>query len=352
MAEGNTEPVLRCYKDVKPEKLEWLWPNRIPLGKMTLLVGHPGVGKSFLSLYMAAQVSSGRAWVDTFGGEKPGSVIVLTAEDDPGDTVSVRLIASKADMAKVYEIQGIRTEGGMRGLYNLTKDMPVLIRAIQEIGDVRLVVIDPISAYMEGKNENKNAEVREYLNPLIQIASIGNLAIVGITHMNKNADLTPGQRVLGSTGFLAAARAAWLVQLDKNNSERRLFVPLKGNLSENPNGLAYRLMSRSVQTEKGLAPSAYCAFESDPVYFTAEELLAPDKGSPGRPGKRETAGDWLWNYLSDGPKLWTDIKQAGEKAEYKEKTLKRAKKDNNIQSICSYNPETGKNDWEWALPTD
>lgn len=349
--DGIKKPSMRMYKDVKPEKLEWLWPDRIPLGKLTLLVGHPGIGKSFLSLYMTAQVSSGRAWVDTFGGSEPGSVIVMTAEDDPGDTVSVRLIASEANLEKVYEIQGYTAGGKTQGLYNLTKDFDVLVRAVQEIGDVKLIVIDPISAYMEGKNENKNAEMREYLNPLIQLANIGNLAIVGISHLNKNNDLTAGQRILGSTGLLAACRAAWLVHPDENDLERKLFLPLKGNLSKNPNGLAYRLMARSVMTDDGTTPSAYCAFEPEPVYMTAEEALIAKKGSSGRPRKREGVREWLWLYLEDGPKLLDDILAAGKEKGFTKRTLERIKAKDEIQSISNYDPETGKVRWEWALPT-
>lgn len=350
MTSPNDEPKTRSYKDVKPEKLDWLWPNRVPLGKLTLLVGHPGVGKSFLSLYMAAQVSTGRAWVDTFGSQKQGNVLILTAEDDPGDTVVVRLLAAGADVSNIYEIEAVKTDKGLRGLYNLTQDVPILMKAVHNIGNVRLVIIDPISAYMSGKNENKNAEVREYLNPLIELAKVKKLAIVGISHLNKNQEMTAGQRILGSTGFLAATRAAWLVETDKNDLDRKLFVPMKGNLSQKPTGLAYKLMSQSVQTDRGLTPSAYCAFEPDPIYFTADDLLQPSAGKSGRPRKKETAGGWLMAYLADGPKKVLDIYRDGEDAGFSERTLRNAKKTSKIQATQTYDPEQGKHFWEWALP--
>lgn len=348
----SKEPIIRNYKDIKPEKLEWLWPNKIPLGKLSLLVGHPGVGKSFLSLYMAAQVSSGNPWIDTFGSQQAGSVLILSLEDDPGDTISVRLIAAGANTEKIFEIQGIKGENGIQGLYNLTRDMDMLIKTVMQIKDIRLIIIDPISAYMEGKNENKNAEVREFLNPLIEIAKVGKLAIVGISHLNKNQDMTPGQRILGSTGFLAATRAAWLVQIDKNDSDRRLFVPLKGNLSAKPTGLAYRLMSQSVQTEKGLTPSAYCAFEPDPIYITAEELLDVDVKSKGRPRKQESAEDWLWGYLANGMKPAESIRKDGEQAGYSWSILKRVKQKDGIQAIRMSDSFGGAGSWGWTLPPD
>lgn len=346
------EPIVKPFTDVRLRKLEWLWPNRIPLGKMSLLVGVGGVGKSFLSLYMAAQISTGRPWIDTFGqNREPKSVFILTTEDDIDDTVGVRLTAAEADLRKIYFIQGIKVGGQEEGLTNLTKDVAMLMKAVHSVPDTKLVIIDPISAYMEGKNENKNAEVREYLNPLIQLAAVKKLSIVGISHLNKNQEQSAIHRVIGSAAFINAVRAAWLVQPDKDDPERRLFVHLKGNLGTKPTGLAYKLMNRSVQTETGLAGSAYCAFEPELLDITADVLLAPEPRKKGRPRKQEGAEDWLVEFLSDGPKDARIVISAARQVGFSKSILDRAKKNLGVQSYKMADPDGRADHWDWALPT-
>ena len=341
------KPDMKLFRDLKLERLKWLWPNRIPLGKISLLVGDPGIGKSFLSLYMAAQVSTGRPWIDSTNATKPASVIILTAEDDLADTVGVRLKAAGANLSKIHYIDAIVTPESRRGLYNLTKDMDVLIKALQATPDVKLVIIDPITAYMEGKNENKNAEVREYLNPLTELARVADISILGISHFNKNQmTQAAAYRVLGSIGFTAAVRAVWLVHQDPENEINRLLVPLKGNLSKNPTGLSFSFTSTSVQTETGPADSAYCSFSSEIIYTTAEQLMAPrEKKSP----KKDAAAEWLQDYLKDGPKLAAEIFNVGSQIGFSKRTLERVKSKLAIHAVKSFESDglTGK--WEWSL---
>ena len=348
-------PEILCFKDIKLKKLKWLWPNRFPLGKLALIVGDPEKGKSMLALYMAGQVSTGRPWVDAPNPNPPGSVVILTLEDDYADTVGTRLSATGADVSKIFTIDAINTGGKRRGFYNLTEDLDVLIKTVQRINEtpnlpnVRLIIIDPISGYMKGKNENKNAEVREFLTPLMDLARSFGIAVVGISHLNKNQmTQSAAYRVLGSIGFAAAARAVWLVHQDPEDEVRRLFVPSKGNLCRKPTGLSYTIMTTMVQTEEGPADTGYCAFSLDPVLITARELLAPklEKPSP----KRDAAADWLQEYLSDGPKFVKEIFIVGSQMDFSEATLKRVKKKLSIQSIKSSEP-FGPGQWEWSLPT-
>lgn len=346
---AEKKPDIKLFKDLKLERLKWLWPNRIPLGKISLLVGDPGIGKSFLSLYIAAQVSTGRPWIDSTRSTKPASVVILTAEDDLADTVGVRLKAAGANLDKIHYIDAIVTPESRRGLYNLTKDVDILIKTLQVLPDVKLVIIDPITAYMEGKNENKNAEVREYLNPLTELARVADISILGISHFNKNQmTQAAAYRVLGSIGFTAAVRAVWLVHQDPEDEIKRLFVPLKGNLSKNPTGLSFTFTSTTVPTETGLADSAYCSFSSDIVYLTAEQLMAPrEKKSP----KKDAAAEWLQDYLKDGPKFANEIFNVGSQMGFSQRTLERVKSKLAVQSVKSFESDglTGK--WEWSLLT-
>lgn len=297
---------------------------------------------------MAAQVSTGRPWIDSTVSRDPGDVLILTTEDDLADTVGPRLKAAGADLNRIHYINAIIDEDKKYNLNNLTRDFNILVKTAQKLSPrLKLIIIDPISGYMEGKNENKNAEVREYLNPLAELARTANLSIVGISHMNKNQmTQSAAYRVLGSIAFTAAVRAVWLVHQDPEDEVRRLFVPLKGNLSKDKSGLAYTLMSQQVQTDQGLADSVFCSFSPEPIYIRAEELLAPktDKRTP----KRDSASDWLREYLKDGPKFSTEIFNVGSQLGHSETTLKRIKAKLGIQAIRSsgYGTE-GK--WEWSL---
>ena len=349
------EPEILWFEDVKLKRLKWLWPNRIPLGKLSLIVGDPEVGKSFLTLYMAAQVSTGRPWADVPNPEPPGSVIILTTEDDIADTVGVRLKAAGADMSKICTIKSIKSGEKRRGLHNLVKDFDILLKTVRDIyrsdrPNVRLIIIDPLPGYMEGKSENKNAEVREYLNPLADLATQASIAIVGISHLNKNQmTQTAAYRVLGSIGFTATVRAVWLVHKDPEDETRRLFVPSKGNLSRKPTGLSYTFINTPVKTDEGMVDMAYCAFSSDAIHLTAEQLLAPptEKKSP----KKDSASDWLQSYLKDGPKPATEILNVGSQMGFSRRTLERLKSNLGIQAIKTYNQEKGTSYWEWSLLT-
>ncbi len=253
-------------------------------------------------------------------------------------------------MSRIHYINAVIADDKKYNLSNLTRDFDILVKTAQKLHPrLKLIIIDPISGYMEGKNENKNAEVREYLNPLAELARMANLSIIGISHMNKN-QLTQSAtyRVLGSIAFTAAVRAVWLVHQDPEDEVRRLFVPLKGNLSRDKTGLAYTLMSQQVQTDQGPADSVFCSFSPEPIYIRAEELLAPktDKRTP----KRDSAADWLQEYLKDGPKFSTEIFNVGSQLGHSEKTLKRVKAKLGIQAVKS--SELGMvGRWEWSLLT-
>ena len=351
-------PKGRRLSDVRSERLRWLWPNRIPLGKLTLLVGNPGVGKSFLTIYMAAQISRGRAWADSAERSKPGTTIILTAEDDIGDTVKIRAEAGGADLSKIIALDAYTTmivdeETGkssskVMGLYDLSKDLDVLIKEVENHPDTRLVVIDPISAYMGGKNSNSNTEVREFLHPLVNLAKERSIAIIGISHLNKNQNAAAAYRTLGSIGFTAAARAVWLVAEDIDEPGRKLLIPSKGNLSKHATGLAFRLMDIPVATPDGMADGAYCAFEPDPIDITADDVLVVPMRDKKRPAKRDKAGEWLQGFLRDGPKKAVEVFYEGDVAGFSEKTLKRAKQQKDIQAIRMFD-ENGIGHWKWSL---
>jgi KaiC/GvpD/RAD55 family RecA-like ATPase len=235
--------VLRCFSDIAPKPLRWLWPGRIPLGKLTLLIGDPGLGKSLLTADIASRITRGTPFPDSARCES-GSVIFLSAEDDPADTIRPRLDAAGADVSCVHTLEAVRvqlTNGSLTEKpFNLETDVAALEGAVREHPGVRLIVIDPISAYLGGVDSHSNAEVRGVLARLATLAAQYNVAVLCVTHLRKSAGAAV-YRAVASIAFTAAARAVWAVAPDPEDADRRLLLAVKQNLSADPGGLAFRI---------------------------------------------------------------------------------------------------------------
>lgn len=198
--------------DLKPERLVWVWPGRIPEGKLVLLGGPPGLGKSQLTAFISAVVSNGGTWPCGEGSTLPGDVIFMSAEDGIRDTIVPRLMAAGADTSRVHIVAAAtKPDGTGRKTFSLKTDVDLLEAKAKEIGSVRLIIVDPISAYMGGADGNGNVETREVLEPLAEMADRLRIAVVAVTHLNKGG--AGGQSALnrfaGSIAFVAAARAAF-----------------------------------------------------------------------------------------------------------------------------------------------
>ena len=245
-AEPWPAPILISLADVEPQPIEWLWPERIALGKLTLIAGDPGVGKSLLTLDIAARLSHGGPWPDKPSDmNRIGSVVLLSAEDDPADTLRPRLEAAGANLKRIHVLNGVKREhrggaGGL-GLFCLESDLPMLAEAIRSVPDCRLVLIDPITAYTGRIDSHNNTEVRGLLAPLAALAAEHNVAVIAVTHFNKSGTGPAIYRAMGSLAFAAAARAVWAVIKDPDNPQRRLFLPVKNNLGGDMSGLAYTI---------------------------------------------------------------------------------------------------------------
>ena len=353
MREYNLKP----FSQIDPESLLWLWYERIPLGKISLLVGNPGIGKSVLSMYVAAQVSRGAEWSDQPGiregyideqtGEHNGEgVIILTTEDDLSDTVRVRLEAAGANLSNIYTLNIKKTYKGEESeepIYDLTEHLDLLEQAIEDKGNIRLVILDPITGYMGTLNSNSNTEVRSFLNPLKELAEKYELAILGISHLNKNSDLEAAYRILGSVGFNAGARSVWMVAVNPADEDSRLLLPVKGNVGKNPKGLEFRLVSVEVDTADGTIESVRCEFERDKVYRTADEVMAEEKKKQRAPVKHSVKR-WLEDMLKSGAMDVKVIEKKAAKDGISTRTLRRAKEDIGVKS------KRVRDKWVWQLP--
>lgn len=341
-----TTPNVVRLSDVAPEKVMWLWQNKIPLGKVTLLSGNPGLGKSFVTMDIAARVSAGIPWPDSPDEPRePGGVVLLAVEDGLGDTIRPRLDVHQADCTRISAVQSVRvqTENGQpsRDLaVDLSRNIEALEIAIKNVDSCRLVVIDPITGYLDSINAQDNGEVRGVMMKLAALAERTGVAVLAVSHLRKSEGLAI-HLTLGSIAFAAAARVAHAVVKDPDNPRRRLLLPIKNNLANDTGGLAYQLM----ETEVGEV--AVVSWEPEPVMRDVDDVLAGSAQRRGpKPDARLEAMEWLKVKLADGPRLAKELFDESEGEGLNLTTLRRAAKDLGVKK-----PKTGEG-WMWSLPQD
>ena len=346
--------MVRRADDIEPKPIEWLWPGRIARGKLSLLAGHPGVGKSQLALAMAATVSRGFDWPDG-SACAPGSALILSAEDGAGDTIVPRLMANGAELSRVHVIDGVRegvTGAGreVRRELCLPDDIDRLGAALKGIPEAALVIVDPISAYLGSLDSHRNSEVRGLLSLLSTLAAEHNLAVVAISHLNKNTAGDALSRVTGSLAFVAAALSAWLVGKDSHGGARRLFVPLKNNLSRDQAGLAFEFSPTTIGTKSGARlPTTALLWLEGEVTTTADEILA-GSGAGRESGNLAEAEEFLSDVLAEGRLPSSEVRREAAETRISWRTLTRAK--DNLGVTASRDKFGSGGRWFWTLPKD
>ena len=348
----DTGPDVRmvCLADVERRPIEWLWPGRFALGKMSLIPGDPGTGKSHITLDLAARVTRGLSWPDGSGNAPGGSVIILHAsEDDEGDTIVPRLMAAGADMTRIHTIEAVVVkkvnddgEPIEREIEITLDDIDAIRQALRQTSDVRLIIVDPISAFLGETDSHRNAEVRRLLRPLSALLAEYRVALVAITHLNKGGGGRKAlYRAMDSLAFVAMARAVYGVMKDEDDPARRLFLPVKNNIADDTTGLAYRLMPWEEDPNYMMV-----VWEPDPVRLTADEALNPEEQDTRY--EWEEARDWLRELLRDGRVEASVVYEQGEKHKFSEKTLRKASKKLKVLKKKDGYGEGAP--WYWSLP--
>jgi hypothetical protein len=310
--------------DVEAEKIDWLWKDRFATGKINFVAGYPDQGKSQIVCDIAARVTTGSAWPNGEGVAQTGSVIMLSAEDDASDTIKPRLVAAGADCSKIAIVQAtVKTDKRGRRMFNLAEDLGQLTPLLAKLGDVRLVTIDPISAYMGGKgtaDTYKNTEVRAVLAPLAEWAAKHGVTVLFVSHFNKNGSGRALSRMTDSLAFGALARCGWLVMPDEGEAGepgRKLFLRGKNNLAADAGGLAYAIKAKTIE---GDIEAPYIAW-GGPVNLTADEAME-------RTGSKATAIDlavtFLEDVLANGPVAVKSIREQAEAKGFSWRTVQRA----------------------------
>lgn len=357
-------------------QLDWLWPGKIPRGKFSLLVGDPGVGKSLVTLDLAARVTRGRPWPGT-GGQPalPGRVLLLSAEDGPADTIRPRLEKAGAHLQRVELLWGLSGRDDSRRNPRtwqrpivLPEDLLTIERLLAQFYQeeptpevlefyakhpldpqvaasleaaapfalpIRLVIIDPLAAYFPAMNSNDNVQVRKLLQPLVDLAAKYNVTILGVTHLNKAVSQQAQYRTLGSTAFNAVARSIWGISRNPADPERRCFLPVKNNLGPTPKGMSFRIVDNGIEWDTAAATQNW------------ETMLASESRVACWQERKQVA-EWLVKVLAEGERRASEVQSEARELGFAPRTLRRAVVAMNLDIQQKF--IEGTRGWFWSLP--
>jgi putative DNA primase/helicase len=327
--------------------VDWLWPGRIPLGMLTLFSGDPKLGKSLVALSVIAAVSRGGPLPGGGDGSATatrGSTILLSAEDDPARTIVPRLLAAGADLDQVHILSTIfqpefRGFSGRPTVYipaaermptASAEDLRAIERRAAALGNCRLIVFDPVSAYLGGRE----ADIRRALGPLRDMAERLGAAVVLITHHSKRgASGTNGKyRVRGSIDYVGVCRANFLFLADPDDpgGRRRLMLDNGGNLAPGQPGLAFVVNDEGGAARVDWLPET---IDLDADAALARAVKVGPSGTTGRAGRRHACQDWLRGFLAAGPRSARECEQAAMDAGFNRGLLERARVALAIRSV-------------------
>lgn len=314
---------LRRASSVDPEDITWLSTGRLAAGKISVIDGDPGLGKSQITTDWAARITTGRAlpgmvgWTDDEPVNKPRNVIMLSAEDGEGDTIVPRLIAAGANLDRVFFMDMV-IEDGSTYLPTLDANMADIENQI-EATNAALLIVDPLFAYIGGGvDTGKDHHIRNVLSPLKATVERNGTAVVVLRHLNKAMGMATLYRGGGSIGIIGAARVGLIAFKDDEDQEgkRRILAIQKSNLAEDPPSLMYRVVGVNGgkvsriewlgETHKGVEAMT----------------VGADRGDKAEASEAEV---WLANVLAEGPIDAVEIYRLGQKQGFSQRTLRRSK---------------------------
>jgi hypothetical protein len=332
--------VLLSGADLRPQPVSWLWRDWLALGKLHILAGAPGQGKTTIALAMAATVTTGGRWPDGTRSQR-GNVLVWSGEDDPADTLLPRLIAAGADKHRVHFISGTRINGKLQP-FDPATDMAQLAEQATRIGDVRLIVVDPVVSAVTG-DSHKNAEVRRALQPLVDLgASIGS-ALVGISHFSKAGQgQEPAARVIGSVAFTAVARVVLVAAKVKgeDGQDRRILARGKSNIGPDDGGFEYSIAQ--VEALPGI-PASRIEWGTA-VEGSARELLRDPEEETEEANAQDSAAAFLQEVLKNDLVPVKTIEAEAKEAGLAWRTIRRAS-----DALGVLKRRGTENRWYWSL---
>ncbi|MBL8578360.1 MAG: AAA family ATPase [Mesorhizobium sp.] len=324
--------------DVEMKPLNPLWPERFYIGKLSNLAGMPDMGKSHVTVDIAARVTTGAAWPDGSGFAPKGMAVFLAAEDDRADTIAPRLKAAGADMTKVIILNSLVLAAGKDGkkrrrAFSIAEDLDRLTRLKRQFPDIRVITIDPVNAFIGTTKETdsfRDTDVRAVLGPLKEWAEEHQVAIIIVTHFKKGGQGRAIDQVMGSLAFTALARSSWafIEERDSNDEPtgRRLLAKIKQNVTR-ADVEAMACTIEGVDLGHDILTSRIVW--DGKVEGNADMLL----GGTGGSEKLKAAKAFLLAMLSDGPIAAATVLSEGELAGHSATTVRRAKKELGVAAV-------------------
>jgi len=330
-----------CVADVVGKQLEWLWHNTFPKAQLSLLVGKPSAGKSFFTMMMAARVSSGKGFpTHSEYTVDQGKVLVLQLEDSIATTCKKRLYWEDAYDRNVHFLLGTRDNKGNTYPVDLSTDLDKVRQKMAELGDVKLLIVDPLSAYvgisakMDSHNER---EVRTALSPLMTFIEQEGVTVVGIMHLNKNQAADPVQRIMGSAAWSQVPRVIWVIAKDRQDPELRHFLVGKNNEVSETEKRKAEFVFRIQDNHIVVAPDV------QPMGLAEAIGPEPPEDAKERRGKLKTALAFLEDQKAKGTRELSakEVNQAF--PDINDNTWSQARRKLKIK------PVQGPDGWRWPL---
>ncbi len=312
--------------DIQPAALKWLWPDRIPYGKICWFAGKPDCGKSLALLDLVARITTGNDWPDKIKNAwGPRDVLIAISEDGLGDTVIPRLNAAGADLNHIQFIQRVIVKSGTdttRRQLQLSNDTNLLKKALADNPNIVLVALDPITSFFGDVNINIDKDIRPIMDALSAVCNASGVSFVSVVHHNKRSDVDALQKILGASSVVGAARTAWGFSRDPDNKEEFFMSLVKNNLSKRRTGMKYKIGEKEV--DGILAPYTVWGEETE---STANDLLDAERNTTGRKDNKQItlARIFLPAALSKGPRLARELYAEAEKEGISADQLKRAR---------------------------
>ena len=331
---------LRSFTEIEARPIRWLWRYRIALGKLIGLAGKPKVGKGLLWSYLIAKVTRGELAGDV---DEPRNVIVVTTEDEPGDTLKPRLLAAGADLQRVSHF----TMGGPG--FRVPHDADELGRRIAET-KAALVVFDPLIEFVDGRSDShKSQDVRQALAALNELARTHGCAILAVIHLNKSASTDVLKRHEASAAFTQVMRGTMLLGRDPDDpggdrGSQRVLATTSSNLGPEPPSLLFEIEAATVTGDTGESiETARIAHIGESPADGAALLGAVDDDAKA---ERDEAVNFLRVELADGQRPAKEIQEAAKAAGVGPGSLKRAKRVLGVDS----DKDGFHGGWVWRLP--
>jgi putative DNA primase/helicase len=343
-AKPKQAPLWKLASEVMPEKTDWVWENRIAKGCVTVIAGDPGVGKSQIAATLAATVTRGGNWPCGEGSAPEGDVVMLIEEDDMAKRIMPLLMAADANLARVRLVGNHGNPNYKRINLFDAKDRYRVGREIARAKNPQLLIIDPISAFVDSAANNVSA-AREVFAELTRGAKYYDIAIVLICHLTKSGARNALSMIAGSSAIAAAARAIFLATNGEPASKRQILACVKNNLAPPNIALQYRIKRETVEGE---IATSRVAWNKNTLQMTADEALAKAKVNGAKPTQPRPVEELLKGLLADGKRAVSEVFSKGKQSGFSPKQLRTAAKSLGVQPKPTGGGATRK--WFWEMP--